>query len=160
MLSLFAGSKGFRARSFPVTPHRRLHAAQKRHSGEGPSIDHLKRINDTHDHAGGDAVLRGFGRHARLALRATDPTARWGGEGFMLLMPEARLPAARRGVDRLRERVAAHPALQAAGGPVHITASAGLTGHRSGETVAQSTERADRALYEAKAQGRNRTVLA
>jgi diguanylate cyclase len=123
-------------------------------------VDHFKTFNDAHGHAAGDDVLRFFARQAPSALRTTDIVARWGGEEFVVLMPDAHLPAARAGVERLRERVAATPAALGSGTPLRVTVSCGLTEHIAGETVAQALERADRALYDAKAQGRNRTVVA
>ncbi len=122
-------------------------------------IDHFKAVNDHYGHPVGDDVLRTFSQQAPQALRATDIVSRWGGEEFVLLLPEAALSAARIGVERLRGRVAATPMAHLSGVPIRITVSVGLTEHIAGETVTQTLERADRALYEAKAQGRNRTVV-
>ena len=121
-------------------------------------IDHFKQINDRFGHAAGDAVLRRFAREALGAIRIADVFARWGGEEFVLMLSDARLPMARGGVERVRQRIEAlamlpeDPALR-------VTVSAGLTEHIAGETVADALARADRALYDAKAQGRNRTVV-
>jgi diguanylate cyclase len=123
-------------------------------------IDHFKAINDHYGHTVGDEVLRTFAHHAPQALRGTDTVSRWGGEEFVLLLPEAALSAARIGIERLRGRVAATPMAHLSAVPIRITVSAGLTEHIAGESVTQTLERADRALYEAKAQGRNRTVVA
>jgi diguanylate cyclase len=123
-------------------------------------IDHFKAVNDHYGHPVGDDVLRTFAHHAPQALRGTDVVARWGGEEFVLLLPEAALSAARIGVERLRGRVAATPMAHLSGVPIRVTVSVGLTEHIAGESVTQTLERADRALYEAKAQGRNRTVVA
>lgn len=123
-------------------------------------IDHFKAINDHYGHTVGDEVLRTFAHHAPQALRGTDTVSRWGGEEFVLLLPEAALSAARIGVERLRGRVAATPMAHLSAVPIRITVSAGLTEHIAGESVTQTLERADRALYEAKTQGRNRTVVA
>ncbi len=123
-------------------------------------IDHFKAVNDHYGHPVGDDVLRTFAHHAPQALRATDVVSRWGGEEFVLLLPEAALSAARIGVERLRGRVAATPMAHLSGVPIRVTVSVGLTEHIAGESVTQTLERADRALYEAKAQGRNRTVVA
>lgn len=122
-------------------------------------VDHFKQINDGYGHAAGDEVLRGLAREAKPAIRVADVLARWGGEEFVLLLSDTQLPQARGGVERLRQRIetatllVAHPSL-------HVTVSAGLVEHIAGESVAQSLDRADRALYQAKAQGRNRTVVA
>jgi diguanylate cyclase len=123
-------------------------------------IDHFKAVNDHYGHPVGDEVLRTFAHHAPQALRATDVVSRWGGEEFVLLLPEAALSAARIGVERLRGRVAATPMAHLSGVPIRVTVSVGLTEHIAGESVTQTLERADRALYDAKAQGRNRTVIA
>jgi diguanylate cyclase len=123
-------------------------------------IDHFKAVNDHYGHPVGDEVLRTFSHHAPQALRGTDIVSRWGGEEFVLLLPEASLGSARIGVERLCGRVAATPMTHLSGVPIRVTVSVGLTEHIAGESVTQTLERADRALYEAKAQGRNRTVVA
>ncbi len=123
-------------------------------------IDHFKAINDHYGHAVGDEVLRTFAQHAPQALRGTDIVARWGGDEFVLLLPEAALSAARIGVERLRGRIAATPMAHLSAVPIRVTVSVGLVEHIAGESVTQTLERGDQALYEAKAQGRNRTVVA
>jgi len=122
-------------------------------------LDHFKRINDTHGHAAGDAVLRAFAAEARAVVRVSDTLARWGGEEFLLLMTDTRAGLGRLGVERLRERIAA---LRPAGidDALPVTFSAGLAEHRAGEPVTDTIVRADQAVYAAKAQGRNRVVLA
>lgn len=122
-------------------------------------IDHFKAINDHYGHGVGDEVLRNMARQMPNALRSTDIVARWGGEEFVVLLPESTLGTARVGLERLRGRIAATPLAHLSGVPIRITVSAGLTEHIAGESVEQTLERADRALYEAKAQGRNRTVV-
>jgi diguanylate cyclase (GGDEF)-like protein len=121
-------------------------------------IDHFKHVNDAHGHAAGDEVLRRFAAVARDAVRGADQLARWGGEEFVLMLVDTALPVAQGGVDRVRERVAA-AAMSDGAVPLHVTVSAGLAQGRAGESISQLMERADRALYEAKAQGRNRTVV-
>jgi diguanylate cyclase len=123
-------------------------------------IDHFKAVNDHYGHAVGDEVLRNFARQAPQALRGTDVLARWGGEEFVVLLAETALSAARIGAERLRGRIAATPMAHLSGVPIRVTVSVGLTEHVVGEAETQTLERADRALYEAKAQGRNRTVAA
>ncbi len=121
-------------------------------------LDHFKQVNDSHGHPGGDAVLRAFAVEARHAIRISDVLARWGGEEFLLLLTDTRGPLGRRGVDRLRERVAA---LRIVFGEttLAVTFSAGLAEHRAGESLVDTIARADQAVYAAKAAGRNTVVL-
>ncbi|PTT90572.1 GGDEF domain-containing protein [Pelomonas sp. HMWF004] len=119
-------------------------------------LDLFKHINDDHGHAAGDALLCAFAHTAQAALRATDVLARWGGEEFLVLLPDTATPPAIAGMERLREQIAA---MQVAFGDatLQITVSIGLTTHRPGDTLAQTLERADTLLYRAKSEGRNRS---
>lgn len=117
-------------------------------------IDHFKRFNDQHGHKLGDEVLRHFATTGQAALRETDTLARWGGEEFMLLCPGGIGEHAAIALDRLREQLAAAP-LSSAG---RVTFSAGVAWHRPGEALEDTIARADKALYQAKADGRDRTV--
>jgi diguanylate cyclase (GGDEF)-like protein len=120
-------------------------------------LDHFKRINDTHGHAVGDDALRTFARQAQAILRNTDVVGRWGGEEFLLLMPETPPGDPNVGLERLRENLAqCEASAQVAG--LHVRFSAGLSRYRDGEAIGDTIERADRALYAAKAAGRDRTV--
>ena len=121
-------------------------------------IDFFKQVNDQYGHAAGDAVLRGFAGTARACLRADDVLARWGGEEFLLLLPDAAPEDARAVLERMAQQVHAMPV---AGLPERrISFSAGLATRRAGEPFADAIGRADKALYQAKETGRNRTVLA
>lgn len=120
-------------------------------------MDHFKRVNDQHGHAAGDAVLRAFSDTAQTVLRRSDVLARWGGEEFVLLQSDTGIALARATMERLRERLAKLD-LSCGDDLLQISFSAGLTEHHSGESVTQTLERADRLLYDAKAQGRNRVV--
>ena len=120
-------------------------------------LDHFKRINDTHGHGIGDLVLRQFADIARSCLRESDTLARWGGEEFLVLLPDTATGQAAQSMERLRAAVAGQCALREVPG-LKVTFSAGVTEYRSGETAEQAVERADRALYRAKAEGRNRIV--
>jgi len=137
--------------------------AQRVQRGGGPmclaliDLDHFKRINDTHGHAAGDRVLRGFAEIAREQLRSIDVLSRWGGEEFMLLLPATGLPAALICIERVRTRLAATPFDDIAPGLI-ATFSAGLAQCRSDADLEQAIERADQAMYQAKAEGRNRTL--
>lgn len=122
-------------------------------------LDHFKRVNDDHGHAAGDAVLRAFAEAGQAALRATDVLARWGGEEFIVLLPDTAMPPALGGMERLRQQIEAL-AIDAGGGrTLSVTVSIGLTGHHRSDALAQTLERADRLLYQAKAEGRNRICI-
>jgi diguanylate cyclase (GGDEF)-like protein len=122
-------------------------------------IDFFKQINDRHGHAAGDEVLRSFAAVARAELRAGDVLARWGGEEFLLMLPDSGEPEARAVVERIRARVGALAVEGMADGH-RISFSAGLTARRGGEALADTVNRADKALYQAKSAGRDRVVLA
>jgi len=119
-------------------------------------LDHFKRVNDAHGHAAGDIVLRAFAQAGQGALRATDVIARWGGEEFLVLLPDTAMPLALVGMERLRLRVADLIIDVGGGVKVCITVSIGLTAHRPGDSLAQTLARADQLLYQAKAEGRDR----
>jgi len=122
-------------------------------------LDHFKRINDTHGHAVGDSVLRAFAEHASAALRSTDIVGRWGGEEFLVIYPRSTAHEAAQGAARLREHVAAAVVMTPSGQPVTFTVSIGVTAYLPPESVDALVERADRAMYQAKSQGRNRAVM-
>ncbi len=122
-------------------------------------IDHFKRINDTYGHAAGDKVLRLFASHAIPALRGPDILARWGGEEFILLMPETSVADAVLAVERLRTNFA-HAHIWADHPELQVTFSAGIAAHQSGAPIQETVARADAALYRAKQEGRNRTLQA
>ena len=120
-------------------------------------IDHFKRINDAHGHAAGDDVLRLFARHAAASMRETDVLARWGGEEFLVMLPDTRPDEARVGVERLR-RVLSRDEAWGPQAHMRVSFSAGLTAWRPGEPLRDALARADHALYQAKASGRDRLV--
>ena len=121
-------------------------------------IDHFKQINDTYGHKAGDKLLRLVARIAARGIRESDILARYGGEEFALLMPETELQGAHVVAEKLREAVAqcgAHFNQQ----QVAVTLSYGLTAFVEGDTPDAAFERADKALYRAKREGRNRGVV-
>jgi diguanylate cyclase (GGDEF)-like protein len=120
-------------------------------------IDHFKRVNDLHGHAAGDEVLRLFARHAAASMRETDVLARWGGEEFLVMLPDTQSNEASMGFERLRRLLSRD---QVWGDRLHlrVTFSAGLTAWRHGESMRDALARADAALYEAKASGRDRLI--
>ena len=121
-------------------------------------IDFFMQVNDRYGHPAGDAVLRCFSAAARTSLRANDVLARWGGEEFLLLLPDAAPHDARAVLERMAERVHAMvvPGLDGK----RISFSAGLATRRAGEPFTEVISRADHALYQAKEAGRDRIVLA
>jgi two-component system, cell cycle response regulator len=130
------------------------------HAGPGLlmlDIDYFKRVNDTHGHVAGDAVLRDVAGRIQRNVRGFDLVARYGGEEFVVVMPDTGLPVATMVAERLRNMVADKPvALGDGGGDVSVTVSIGIAVAREGgDTAAQLLQRADKALYGAKASGRN-----
>jgi len=123
-------------------------------------LDHFKRINDTHGHSIGDEVLRCFGATLRESMHAADSAARWGGEEFLLLMPEARSDAtATSCLARLRNHVHRPPPPARLLSDLGVTFSAGIAAHWGG-TIEDTVGRADAALYAAKRAGRDGWALA
>ncbi|WP_422749382.1 sensor domain-containing diguanylate cyclase [Mycobacterium sp. WMMD1722] len=112
-------------------------------------LDNFKHYNDTHGHRAGDALLHRFAAAASTALRRDDVLARWGGEEFVVALPD--LPA--RAVTERAEHVLARLAQCI---PYGQTCSVGYTVHRPGEAVIDAVERADEALYRAKREGKSR----
>jgi diguanylate cyclase len=117
-------------------------------------VDHFQRVNDRHGHATGDRVLEAVANALVGSLRSEDHVGRYGGEEFVLLLSATSLNQAATLTERLRQHLNTRPILPAGEGPV--TASFGLAEWRSGETAGALVQRADRALYRAKAAGRNR----
>jgi diguanylate cyclase (GGDEF)-like protein/PAS domain S-box-containing protein len=119
-------------------------------------LDHFKRINDTFGHPAGDEVLVGFGALLRRHCRAGDLVARYGGEEFVLLCPDCDNATATRRAEEIRVELAELP-MMAIGGK-SVTSSFGVTELQSGDTPETMLRRADRALYQAKENGRNTVV--
>ncbi|MDJ0740291.1 MAG: GGDEF domain-containing protein [Gammaproteobacteria bacterium] len=122
-------------------------------------VDDFKQINDTHGHKAGDKALAMIAKILRERLRATDFIARFGGEEFVLLLPGAEQDAAVRVADAMRLAVE-QGGLHAGGQPVRVTVSGGLSLFGDGDTAEGVFERADKALYDAKRQGKNRVNVA
>jgi len=121
-------------------------------------IDLFKRVNDSYGHKAGDRLLRAVAELFVQNKRAEDFLARIGGEEFALLLPMTTLEAAATVADKLR-CVVEGAEFRHHGDPVRVTMSAGLTDFRPGDTPATVYERADRALYQAKRQGRNHCAV-
>lgn len=121
-------------------------------------LDLFKSVNDKYGHLVGDEVLIGFARYIIAHLRPYDKVFRYGGEEFLICLADTDLETGSVIIDRLREELASLP-LEAEGkGTFHVTVSFGLTALDPDITVEQSIDRADKALYVAKAMGRNRVV--
>ncbi len=124
-------------------------------------IDHFKRINDRYGHPSGDEVLRTFARLVERVLRSSDVVCRYGGEEFVIILPETDAAQAEAVAQRLRESVERSHFIGADGaslGP--ITASFGVAAHHDGlPSRSDLVRRSDEALYRAKSQGRNRVVV-
>jgi two-component system cell cycle response regulator len=123
-------------------------------------IDHFKRINDTFGHDVGDEVLKEFALRLATNVRGVDLACRYGGEEFVVIMPDTALRDALRIAERLRVHVAGTPfRVRGLREPLSVTISVGVA---CTEGQADSTEtllkRADEAVYEAKAHGRNQVV--
>jgi diguanylate cyclase (GGDEF)-like protein len=118
-------------------------------------VDHFKRINDVHGHAAGDRVLRAVGTLLGERLRGHDAVARWGGEEFLLLLPETDLATARDVADRLRAAAEARLP-DGAGVAQAVTLTFGVAVFDRPMRVDACIKKADEALYAGKASGRNR----
>ena len=122
-------------------------------------LDHFKSINDTHGHATGDAVLKEFVATAAGQLRAQDMLGRYGGEEFLIVLPDTAREQASAAAERLRAAVSALM-LDVGTQRVRVTVSIGVAEFSGDDhTLDTILERADAALYEAKAQGRNRITF-
>jgi diguanylate cyclase (GGDEF)-like protein len=113
-------------------------------------VDHFKAVNDTLGHAAGDDVLKRVAEIAGRGLRAIDVFGRFGGEEFLLLLPDTDRAGASVVAERIRAAVAAN---------TQVTVTVGVAQHDGDETVAAVLGRADQALYRGKAGGRNKVVV-
>jgi diguanylate cyclase (GGDEF)-like protein len=120
-------------------------------------IDFFKHVNDTYGHGGGDQVLKSFAAVLTETLRETDFVSRWGGEEFLVVLPATTGAIAHTVIERLRVKLRETP-FDCAAAKVFVAFSGGIAQFDPAESSQQAIERADRALYEAKNSGRNRTV--
>jgi diguanylate cyclase len=122
-------------------------------------IDNFKKLNDSLGHAAGDEALKALASCAKQGLRPIDHVARFGGEEFVVLLPGAGVDEGQQLLTRLQRQLSASLFMHD-GREVFVTFSAGVTSFRDGEALDTALERADRALYEAKRTGKNRTCIA
>lgn len=122
-------------------------------------IDHFKRINDIHGHDAGDRVIREVARRLRAHTRSLDMTCRYGGEEFVILMPETTLDTAEGVAERLRRLIEAEAFALPSQDEMLVTVSIGVAGFTGPEDNGEAMiKRADQALYAAKGAGRNRVA--
>jgi len=122
-------------------------------------LDHFKAVNDTYGHVAGDKVLIEVARYMMQHLRPYDSVFRYGGEEFLVCLPDTGAATARDVMDRMREGLAALGHEIVGKAPIRLTVSCGLAQMEPGLPAEQALDRADKALYAAKAAGRNRTVV-
>jgi two-component system cell cycle response regulator len=119
-------------------------------------MDYFKVVNDQYGHITGDRVLAGVATLIRQNIRDADAAGRYGGEEFIVVLPKNDLSSALHAAERIRKVIEAAEMKDFAGSAFRITASQGVASHKPGEGVESLISRADNALYEAKANGRNR----
>src|SRR5262249_36280502 len=122
-------------------------------------VDRFKEVNDVHGHVSGDDVLTEIARRLMGSVRHQDTVARWGGEEFLVLLPNTNWAAAAAIAERVRLAVSERP-IETAHALVSLTITSGVSEWQQGERMETCIARADRALYRGKAAGRNRTELA
>lgn len=118
-------------------------------------LDHFKSINDSFGHQAGDEILRVAAEHLARNCRPYDNLARWGGEEFIILLPETDEEMALIFAERIRKSFLAGLATSI---PIRLTTSIGVAQYKPGDSVEQLVDKADKALYHAKAIGRNSAI--
>lgn len=120
-------------------------------------IDNFKQYNDTYGHLNGDAVLTELGRVIRKLIRDADSAYRYGGEEFIIILPETNREEAARVAERIRLTFFEHAFFPEPGEGVHVSISLGVTSYIYGESTSDLVDRADQNMYAAKKSGRNAT---
>jgi two-component system cell cycle response regulator len=150
-------------RAFMGAAHRELARAERQGTPLSLvlfDVDHFKQINDQRGHATGDRVLEAVGRMLGATMRRYDVCARWGGEEFVALLPGTDRAGAETVAERTRAAVAGLWVEDAQGTAVPVTASFGVATRLARESIEEFVDRADKAMYAAKAAGRNCVRLA
>jgi diguanylate cyclase (GGDEF)-like protein len=114
-------------------------------------VDHFKKINDTKGHLEGDRILKGLADVLKSKMRPSDLLARWGGEEFVVVLPDTKLDSAKDFAERLRTHVEQNTIVG-----VNVSVSIGITQLTATDNIDALLSRADKALYQAKSNGRNR----
>jgi diguanylate cyclase len=122
-------------------------------------LDDFKRLNDTYGHIAGDGALKHLVKIVKETIRSMDVVARFGGEEFLILLPETSIEAASQTMTRLQRELTRHFFMHD-NEKVLITFSAGVALRRPGEDQTELVKRADKAMYQAKQTGKNRVVIA
>ncbi|MBU2548019.1 MAG: sensor domain-containing diguanylate cyclase [Proteobacteria bacterium] len=122
-------------------------------------LDDFKQVNDSYGHDFGDRVLKALAGVIRDSIREADRACRYGGEEFVIVLPGASSLQAREVAERIRSQLAANTLRSGSGDPVSVTVSLGVAEATGEETPTSLFQRADQALYRAKAEGKNRTVV-
>ena len=120
-------------------------------------LDHFKKVNDTFGHSVGDLMLKEFSDLLKELVRAEDIASRWGGEEFIILLPNTSCDAAAALAERIRSTFEKQSSSAA---PLSVTASFGVAQLQNGDNEDELIRRVDNALYTAKREGRNRVVVA
>ncbi len=121
-------------------------------------LDHFKKVNDSHGHSVGDEVLREIARRIEATLRREDRAARWGGEEFLILLPETNMAQARIVAEKIRHAIDEAP-ITCDKVRIGMTISLGIADWHEDASTDELIQRADLALYQAKSEGRNRVCV-
>jgi two-component system cell cycle response regulator len=121
-------------------------------------IDFFKKVNDTYGHSSGDAVIQEIAKRMMMSVRPTDLCTRYGGEEFVILLPSTLLADACKVAERIRSTVERYLVILPDGSDLSCTISVGVSVSNESDTAQTLLDRADKCLYEAKHQGRNRVI--
>jgi diguanylate cyclase (GGDEF)-like protein len=123
-------------------------------------VDRFKQYNDTHGHLEGDKILIKLGEVIRECLRKSDTAYRYGGDEFMVLLPETKVHEASKVAERIRALFLAACSYQVPDDTIETTLSVGVVEYHQDEDLSEFVKRADQAMYKAKKQGGNQSLLA
>jgi diguanylate cyclase (GGDEF)-like protein len=118
-------------------------------------IDNLKQANDEHGHLVGDKILYDVSQIMKKELRANDVCVRWGGDEFVLLLPDTSVDQARILSERIRKSITEH---NLKGPKINVTCSFGITSMTKGQSLEDMIHQADESMYVAKSEGKNKIV--